>query len=437
MKGKSAKTIQSVKGMHDILPEDQKYWRYIQKKAEGLFEFYGFERIETPIVESADLFLRAVGESTDIAQKEIYTLRTKGGDLLALRPEATAPLVRAYLEHGMQVRPHPVKFFWQGPVFRHDEPQAGRYRQFHQIDLEIFGDDGPSADAQSIYIAYKILESLGLQNLVVQINSIGDQNCRPQYIKALKDYYRGRDKKLCGACQGRLKTNPLRLLDCKVETCREMSKDAPQILDYLDEDCKKHFKSVVEFLDEIKVPYLLDHRLVRGLDYYTRTTFEITTEVKAEGAAPLALAGGGRYDKLVALLGGPKTPATGWGMGMERVVMALKDAGITPPESHVQPKLFIAQLGEMGKRKGLVLFEEFRKSGITVRASFGRDSIKSQLKISNRLGIKYTLIMGQKEAIDDTVIVREMDSGVQETVPLEKVVELMKAKIKKDHESRS
>ncbi|OGN28680.1 MAG: histidine--tRNA ligase [Candidatus Yanofskybacteria bacterium RIFCSPLOWO2_01_FULL_49_25] len=429
--------VQAPKGMHDILPNEQPYWQFVLKKAKTLLEDYGFERIDTPIIEFSSLFIRGVGEATDVVEKEMYLFKSKGGDQLALRPEPTAGICRSYIEHGMHVLPQPIQLWTFGPVFRHDNPQAGRYRQFHQIDLEIFGDDGPSADAQSIYIAYKILESLGLQNLVVQINSIGDQNCRPQYIKALKDYYRGRDKKLCGACQGRLKTNPLRLLDCKVETCREMSKDAPQILDYLDEDCKKHFKSVVEFLDEIKVPYLLDHRLVRGLDYYTRTTFEITTEVKAEGAAPLALAGGGRYDKLVALLGGPKTPATGWGMGMERVVMALKDAGITPPESHVQPKLFIAQLGEMGKRKGLVLFEEFRKSGITVRASFGRDSIKSQLKISNRLGIKYTLIMGQKEAIDDTVIVREMDSGVQETVPLEKVVELMKAKIKKDHESRS
>lgn len=425
--------LQSPKGMHDILPQDQQYWAFVLKKAKSILEDYGFDRIDTPILENAALYERSTGESTDIVQKEMYIFKTKGGEQLALRPEFTPGIVRSYIEHGMHVMPHPIQLWAFGPLFRHDNPQAGRFRQFHQLNVEMFGDETAAADAQMMFVAYKILESLGLKNLIIKVNSIGDSNCRPHYIKALKDYYRGRDKKLCGSCQNRLKTNPLRLLDCKVEQCQEMSKEAPQFLDYLDDECKTHFKGVLEFLDEIKVPYLLDHRLVRGLDYYSRTVFEIFVENKEEGEqmTSLALGGGGRYDKLVQFMGGPKTPVTGWAMGVERIIMALKDAEVHPPESHAQPKIFIAQLGEIAKRKSLMLFEEFRKTGIVGKATFGRDSIKSQLKVANRLGIKYTLIMGQKEALDGSIILREMDSGVQETVPLEKIVDLVKQKLRK------
>lgn len=422
--------VQAPKGMHDILPADQAYWAFVSKKSKTILEDYGFDRIDTPMVEAASLFTRSVGEGTDIVDKEMYAFKTKGGEQLALRPEFTAAIVRAYIEHGMHVLPHPIQLWSLGPVFRHDNPQAGRYRQFHQLNVEMFGDETPAADAQLIFIIYRLLEGMGLKNLTVHVNSIGDASCRPQYLKALKEYYRGRDKKLCAKCQNRLKTNILRVLDCQEAQCREVGKDVPQFVDYLDEECKRHFKGVLEFLDEIKVPYLLNHRLVRGLDYYTRTVFEIWPEEK-EGTMQLALCSGGRYDKLVQLIGGPKTPATGWAMGVERIILALKEAGITPPESHSQPKIFIAQLGEIAKRKSLMLFEEFRKTGITAKATFGRDSIKSQLKISNRLGIKYTLIMGQKEALDESIILREMDSGVQETVPLEKIVELVKTKLRK------
>lgn len=422
--------LQAPKGMHDILPADQPFWSFVLKKAKTILEDYGFERIDIPTVEATPLFIRSVGEGTDIVEKEMYAFRTKGGEQLALRPEFTAGIVRSYIEHGMHVLPQPVQLWSFGPVFRHDNPQAGRYRQFHQVNVEMFGDDSAAGDAQLIFLAHKILESLGLKNLTVRINSIGDSNCRPHYLKALKDYYRGRDKKLCAKCQGRLKTNILRVLDCEEEQCKEAGKDVPQFVDYLDEECKRHFMGVLEFLDEIKVPYLLDSRLVRGLDYYTRTVFEIWPEVK-EGSLQVALCSGGRYDKLVQFLGGPKTTATGWAMGIERVILALKEAQITPPESHVQPKIFIAQLSEIAKRKSLLLFEEFRKTGIVAKATFGRDSIKSQLKIAHRLGIKYTLIMGQKEAMDGSIILREMDSGVQETVPVEKIVELVKQKLRK------
>lgn len=423
-------SIQSVKGMNDILPADQPYWHFIIKKVAAILSDYGFEKIDTPIVEPAQLFLRSVGEASDIVEKEMYNFKTRGGDELSLRPEGTAAIARAYIEHGMSVMPHPVQLWYFGPFFRHDNPQAGRYRQFYQLGVESFGDDNAATDAILIFMAYKLLGGVGLKNLIVKINSIGDAECRPQYIKALKDYYRNRGKKVCNKCKRRLRSNILRLLDCEDQNCRELGKDAPQMLDFLDEDCKAHFKNVLEFLDEIKIPYLLDSRLVRGLDYYTRTVFEIWPEEKDGEIKPRwALCGGGRYDKLVSFLGGPKTPASGWSMGIERVILSLKDSGTSVPEHHPQPKVFIAQLGELAKRKSLLLFEEFRKHGVAARASFGRDSIKSQLRIANRLGIKYTLIMGHKEALDGTIILREMDSGVQETVPQEKIFEMVKQRL--------
>ena len=424
--------------MHDILPADQPRWQFILKKAAVLLTDYGFEKIDTPIVEQTALFVRAVGEATDIVEREMYSFKTKGGDDLSLRPEGTAGVVRSYIEQGMSVWPHPVQLWYFGPMFRHDNPQFGRTRQFYQLGVESFGDENAATDALMIFIAYRLLESLGLKSIVVKLNSIGDGSCRPQYIKALKDYYRNRGKKLCNQCKKRLKINILRVLDCKEEHCNELGKDVPQFVDFLDEECKTHFKTVLEFLDEMKIPYLLDPHLVRGLDYYTRTVFEIWSENPSAGgeenkeAPQLALCGGGRYDKLVNLAGGPKTPATGWAMGIERIVLALGGLGISVPESHAQPKVFIAQLGEMAKRKGLLLFEELRKHGVTARASFGRDSIKSQLRIANRLGIKYTLIIGQKEALDGTTILREMDSGVQETIPQEKILEAIKQKLKKE-----
>lgn len=433
--------------MHDILPEEQKYWRYVLKKAESLLEDYGFEKIDTPIVEATDLFIRGVGGSTDIVEKEMYSFKTKGGDNLSLRPEGTAGVVRAYIENGMQVRPHPIKLYYIGSMFRHDQPQAGRYRQHWQIGAETIGDSSEIVDAELIFLGYKILESLGLKNYVVHINSLGDQISRATYVRALKDYYKSRLKKVCSQCRNRFKKNILRVLDCKEEACREAAKDVPPILDFLSDEAKKHFKRVIEFLDEGKIPYILNHRLVRGQDYYTHTIFEYvpeeemseeknnadSTPAEAEvvQAASLALGGGGRYDRLVEMMGGPKTPAAGWALGIERVVLALKQRNIDVPEIGIKPKVFLAQLGDAAKKKSLVLFENLRKAGIEVKSSLGRDSIKSQLRIANRLGVKYTLIFGQKEALDGAIIIREMDTGIQETVLLDKAVDEMKKRLKK------
>ncbi len=429
MGAKKAKTFQAPKGMHDILPEDAKYWAYVLKKAEGLLSDYGFERIETPILESTELFLRSVGEATDIVEKEMFSLKTRGGDELTLRPEGTAAVARAYIEHGMQVRPHPVKLVYSGPMFRHDQPQAGRYRQFHQLGIETLGDGSEAIDAELLFLGYKILSGIGLGNVTVHINSIGDQSCRPAYLKALRDFYRSRAKKVCAQCRARMKENILRVLDCKEESCREIIKEAPQMMDYLDADCSAHFKHVLEFLDEAGIPYFLNPYLVRGLDYYTRTVFEFVPD-DASGQQGTLLAGG-RYDKLVEYLGGPKTPAAGWAMGLERVILALKEKGVAVPEVGPKPKVFLVQLGEVAKRKSLLLFEDIRKAGIDVKSSLGRDSIKAQLRIANRWGVKYALIFGQKEALDNTVILREMEAGIQETVPLEKVVDELKKRLKR------
>jgi histidyl-tRNA synthetase len=423
-----AKQIQSVKGMHDILPEDQKYWRYVQKKAESLVEYYGFERIETPVLEQTDLFVRTSGETSDIVSKEIYSLKTKGGDNLSLRPEGTAPVVRAYLENGMNVRPHPVKLYYKETFFRHDEPQLGRYRQQHQFGLETIGDSSEAVDAELIFLAYKLLESIGIKGYTVHINSIGDQNCRPAYIKALRDYFRSRSKKLSAESRNRLKDNVLRILDSKDEGDREVSKEAPQMLDFLDESCRLHFKHVLEFLDEAKIPYILNPFLVRGLDYYSRTVFELVPD---EGVTPqLSVLGGGRYDRLIEQLGGAKTPAAGWALGMERVILAMKEQNVHVPELGPKPKVFLVQLGEAPKRKALPLFESFRKAGIDAKSSLGRDSIKSQLRIAHRLGVRFALIFGQKEALEGTIILREMDTGVQETILLDRIVEEVKRRLK-------
>ena len=422
------KTIQAAKGMHDILPEDQKYWRHVLKKAEPLLEFFGFEKIETPILESTELFARSVGEGTDIVEKEMFTLRTKGGDSLTLRPEGTASVIRAYIENGMNVRPHPVKLYYTGPFFRYEQPQKGRFRQFNSIGIETIGDGSDAVDAELIFLGYKLLSGLGLGGYNVNINSLGDANCRPAYMKALKDYYKNRIKKVCPTCKARFKTNILRILDCKEEGCKEIAKDAPQTVDYLDDECKRHFKHVLEFLDEAKVPYILNSRLVRGLDYYTRTVFEFLPEENI--TAQSAVIAGGRYDKLVETLGGSKTPAAGWGMGFDRIVEALKEKNVSVPDLKPKPKVFLVQLGDAAKRKSLVLFEALRKAGIETKSSLGRDSIKSQLRIAHRLGVKFTLIMGQKESLDGTIILRDMDASTQETIPMEKIVDEVKKRLK-------
>lgn len=421
--------FQSPTGMHDILPEKEKYLKKISDVVRKIADFYNFKNIETPILEETELFSRGIGLATDIVQKQMFSFRTKGGDFLTLRPEGTAPIVRAYLEHGMQNLPQPVKLCYFGPYFRYEKPQLGRYRQFWQFGFEVFGEQNPVIDAQIIQIFYNILKELKLKNLIIEVNSIGDSFCRPYYKKLLANYLRARIESLCSDCRRRLKENPLRILDCKEEKCQRIVSQGPQIIDHLCDNCHKHFKEVLEYLDEIELPYHLNPYLVRGLDYYTKTVFEIYEESE-KGRALGALAGGGRYDALVKILGGKDTPAMGAAVGIGRIIDLMKEKAVRFPKK-VKPQVFLAQLGNLAKRKSLKLIEEFRELGIPIAESLGRDSLKSQLKMADKIGARYTLILGQKEALEGVIIIRDMDKGKQEIVKLEKAVKVIKKKVKR------
>jgi len=421
--------FQTPTGMHDILPEDQVYFRKIYNVVESIASFYGFGKIDTPILEQSELFSKGVGSDTDIVQKEMFNLKTRGGDHLSLRPEGTAPVVRAYMQKGMINLPQPVKLWYFGPFFRYEKPQAGRFRQFWQFGLEVLGEKGPVIDAQIIQIFYNILKDLKLKNLLVEINSIGDSQCRPYYKKLLKNYLRSKERLLCTDCRRRLKTNPLRILDCKQERCQSIISQAPQSIDNLCDSCHQHFKEVLEFLDEAEISYRLNPYLVRGLDYYTRTVFEIV-EDSAEGRELGVLVGGGRYDNLAKILGRRDIPGVGGAAGIDRIITSMKKSGSSVSRV-IPPKIFLSQVGKLAKRKSLKLFEEFRKAKISIIESFGRDSLRAQLAKANKLGVLYTLILGQKEVIDGTIIVRNMKTGKQKRVKMDRVVKEMKKNLKK------
>lgn len=406
---------QLLRGFKDILPTDQRYWSWVRRAVEAEAIAGQFERIDTPILEQAKLFERSVGSGTDIVEKELFRFTDRSGDAVVLRPEATAAVARAYVEHGMVSWPQPVKLWYFGPMFRHDRPQAGRYRQFGQWGYEVLGDGGAVSDAELIWRGYRILSGLGLV-LSVQVNSIGDSVCRPGYLKQLVEYYKPRKNQLCENCKERLTTNPLRLLDCKEPDCRELAVDAPQLVDHLCEACREHFVHVLEYLDEFEVPYVLNPRIVRGLDYYTRTTWEYWPE-GADPAKPQELGGGGRYDKLLDELAGRPTPASGYAVGVERVILQLKEKGLEPPPVEA-PQVFLAQLGDAARKRALKLLTELRAAGVHVATSLSKDGIKPQLEAANRLKTPFALIIGQKELMDGTVIVRDMESGIQEIVDI-------------------
>ena len=417
------------KGMKDILPDEQNYYERIYDVVSNAADFYGFGKIDTPMLEETDLFSKGVGVATDIVKKEMYNLKTKGGDYLSLRPEGTAPIARAYIENGMSNLPHPIKLWYFGPFFRYENPQSGRYRQFWQFGFEVLGEKGAIIDAQIIQIFYDILKELKLKDLIVDINSIGCNQCRTHYKKILGNYFKKRRSLLCKDCNRRLDENVLRILDCKEEKCQLVREEAPQILDHLCDECRSHFKEVLEFLDEIDIPYTLNPYLVRGLDYYTRTVFEVFSKDKETSKHQIALGGGGRYDNLIKAYGGKDTPAIGMAGGVERIIDLMKQQNISVSKKN-KTRIFLAQLGNLAKRKSLKLLRDFRKAKIRIYESFGRDSLKTQLNRANRLEVEYTLIIGQKEALDNSAIVRNMKTGHQETIKLDKVVKVMKKKIR-------
>jgi histidyl-tRNA synthetase len=422
--------FQTPTGMHDILPDEQAYYQRIFETAKKFFDFYGYSRIDTPILEDVELFNRSVGEGTDIVEKEMYLLKTKGGDSLALRPEGTASVMRAYFQNGMVSMPQPVKMWYWGPFFRYERPQAGRYRQFHQFGAEVIGDEDPFFDVQSILILYNILDDLKIKNLIVRINSIGDDECRGEYKKALSKFLKNKKNNLCKDCQERSKTNILRVLDCKDPKCREVISQAPQTMDYLCEGCRAHLKEVLEYLDELKIPYILDPFLVRGLDYYTRTVFEVEVQDPENGRQE-ALSGGGRYDILGKAIAGEAVPACGMAVGIERVIQKMKDNNVdVSPRKHAE--VFLAQIGPMAKKRGMAIIEEFRKANMRIAECFNKDSLKLQLAKASKMGIKNVIIIGQKETIQNTAIIRNMETGKQSEVSQEDIVKEIRKTIKED-----
>lgn len=418
--------IASPKGMRDLMNEEYYAFQGFFEKAQEVAVYYGFKPIETPILENEEIFTTTIGEGTDIVDKEMYTLKTKGGDHLALRPEHTAPLMRAYIEHGMQTVPQPVMIYQYGPVFRHDKPQRGRYRQFWQFDLDSLGSDKSIMDALVIKTCISILEEAGAQNLSIDINSIGDKECRNGYIKELTSYYRKHLSDLAPIDRERLKTNPLRIMDSKEEKTKEINKQAPDSISFLCPSCKKHFKEILEYLEEMGIQYNINKNLVRGLSYYTRTVFEIIAQEGGEGGTPLTLAGGGRYDYLARQIGSKKdVPAVGFSIGVDRIVSSPWYKKLAP-RILKKPKIYFIQLGSEAKLKSLNVIEILRKAHIPISQSLSKDSLGSQLAIAEKLAIPYALIFGVKEALDNSVIVRNMSNRSQDTVKLSKLLEYLK-----------
>jgi histidyl-tRNA synthetase len=421
--------LQSPRGMRDILPGDQPYWQQVRKVTEKAAVDFGYRRIDLPLVEFTNLFMRGIGTGTDIVEKEMYSFSTKGGEKVSLRPEFTAGIARAYIQHGLHVASKPVKLYYIGPCYRYDRPQEGRYREFFQFGCEALGENDPIIDVQIIQMGWRIIHQLGIRNVTVNVNSIGCPSCRKSYRNLLISYFESKKQKLCIDCKRRLEKNPLRILDCKEDKCVQVRMNAPQSIDHLCEECRIHFKELLEYLEELEIPFELDPTLVRGLDYYTRTVFEFFPQTEGEGRKKSALGGGGRYDGLVKLMGGEDTPAVGFSLGLDRIVLEMKKLGSRTYKEQ-KPRVFLAQLGIFAKKKSLRMFEALERAGIMVAESFGRGSLKSQLKVADRMNVELTLILGQKEALDGTVIVKDMASGNQEIINGDKLIDEVKKRLK-------
>ncbi|RJQ39612.1 MAG: histidine--tRNA ligase [Dehalococcoidia bacterium] len=413
---------QAPRGIVDTLPGEMAYWRFIEQKAASVSALYGFERIDTPTFEETGLFVHSVGEETDIVTKEMYTFNDRSGKSMTLRPEGTAPVCRAYLEHGMGNLPQPVKLYYLADIFRYERPQAGRLRQFHQFGCETIGDADPALDAEMIDLAWQFCKTLGLSRLELKLNSIGCKKCRPAFIAALKGYYQKHADRLCRDCKLRLERNTLRLLDCKQDACQPLTRQAPRNRDYLCPECAGHFSHLQHYLEILGLPFRLEDRLVRGLDYYTRTVFEIQPE---GGSSQSTIAGGGRYDDLIETLGGRPTPAVGFASGIERLILNLKKEAVAVPPLPA-PHIFLASLGEPAKEKALRLAADLRKKGFAVLGPLDR-SLKAQMRLANTLGVRYTVIIGEEEVKAGTVQLREMAAARQATVPVKEIENIIRS----------
>jgi histidyl-tRNA synthetase len=413
-KYRSQRLYQAARGTADILPAEQPYWRYVEKVIADITRLYGYQRIDTPVFEDTGLFRRSVGEYTDIVQKEMYTFKDLGGKSMTLRPEGTAPVCRAYLEHGMQNLPRPVRLFYVTPIFRYERPQAGRFRQHHQFGCEAIGEADPAIDAELIDIAWQFYKILGLKDITLQINSIGCKECRPHYLDALKKHYAKRISVLCADCRIRLEKNPMRLLDCKKSTCQPVIASAPISTDYLCADCTEHFTRLQKYLQIIDIPFTLNHRLVRGLDYYTRTVFEV---YPPGGGSQSVIGAGGRYDGLIEELGGKPTPGIGFAMGIERIILNLKKQGVSVPPPPAL-RVLIASMGDKAREAAIKLVAQLRRADISAVTAAGAKSLKAQLRQANALNVPYTVIIGEDEVKAGTVTLRDMFNARQETLSL-------------------
>jgi histidyl-tRNA synthetase len=412
--------ITTIKGFKDILPDETALWQWVEAEARAVFHAFGFKEIRTPLLEKTEVFTRGIGQDTDIVSKEMYTLKDSKGDGMTMRPEATASVVRAYIQNRLY-QDNPVqKLYYIGPMFRHERPQKGRFRQFHQIGVELFGDPGPVSDADVIIMAMHLFNTLGIKDLSLLINSLGCPACRNVFRDRLRAYLAERSGPLCEDCRKRSETNPLRVFDCKVEACKEVVSGAPSILDSICDDCRRHFSLLKECLDNAGVQYAVNHKLVRGLDYYSGTTFEIQTD---RLGAQNAVAGGGRYNGLVRDLGGPDCPGIGFALGVERLV-ALAEERIK--KTYAGPEVFMAGLGEQAEKKVFGWVTELRRSGISAWMEYGSKGLKAQMKRADRLGAKRTLIVGDDEIFKGKGILRDMAAKTQEEIGLDNIVEGMK-----------
>ncbi|MCH8025815.1 MAG: histidine--tRNA ligase [Chloroflexi bacterium] len=411
--GKGASRYQAPRGTGDVLPEDEPYWRFVRETGERICHRFGYRRIETPMFEAAGLFLRGVGAGTDIVEKEVYIFEDRGGDKLALRPEGTANVCRAYLEHGMQSLPQPVRLFYISPVFRYDRPQAGRYRQHTQLGVEAIGDGEALVDAEVIDLLASFYDALGLAGITLQLNSIGDSACRPAYVESLRSYYSERLDQVCADCRVRFEKNPLRMLDCKEERCQPLIAEAPVLSDRLCDPCAEHFASLRSQLDELEISYIVAPRLVRGFDYYTRTVFEFQP---AEEGSQSSIGAGGRYDGLIELLGGKPTPGTGFGSGIERIILNLKRQNVPVPALPAV-RVYVAHLSEAAQRAALRLARSLREGDVAAVVGGGGRSLKAQLRHADALHVRYAAILGDQELAKGEVTLRDMANGEQRSLP--------------------
>lgn len=413
------------RGTRDILPDQIYKWNYVETLYKDICSRYGFEEIRTPIFEHTELFKRGVGETTDIVEKQMYSFDDNGGRNITLKAEGTAPVVRAFIENKLYANAQPVKLFYSTPCFRYERPQAGRFREFHQFGIEAFGTDNPLVDAEVIGVAIDFFNALGITNLELRINSIGCSECRTKYKEALKAYLKDKWDVLCDTCKGRYDRNPMRILDCKSEVCQENVKDAPRMLDYLCDECKNDFEAVKKYLEMMSITYIVDPNIVRGLDYYTKTAFEI---ISNEIGAQSTVCGGGRYDHLVEQIGGPSTPGVGFGLGIERLLLTLENNNISLDKENVTD-VFIVVVGDHLQEAAVKLLRELRKNGIKGQMDLLGRNMKSQLKYANKMDAAFTLIIGDEELKDNSVMLKDMRNSVQEKVEMTKIIEMIKDKL--------